>query len=133
MPTFEDNTSTTAAPEEVWKLLYDPMRFPDWWSGFERVAAGDAKGGDADITVWPAGYPDFPMPQLVRTTTRDHRVVVSCTISDLIFDWRLEALEPGTKISVRVEIPEAETARLETQQRVVAQSLRKLAELARTS
>jgi uncharacterized protein YndB with AHSA1/START domain len=31
MPTFEDTTITSSAPEEVWKALYDLARFPEWW------------------------------------------------------------------------------------------------------
>jgi uncharacterized protein YndB with AHSA1/START domain len=33
MPTFDDSTNTPAAPEDVWMLLYDPLRFPEWWTG----------------------------------------------------------------------------------------------------
>lgn len=29
MPEFEDRARSDAPPEEVWKLLYDPARFPD--------------------------------------------------------------------------------------------------------
>lgn len=31
-----------APPEEVWKLLYDPARFPEWWAGIAAVEAGEA-------------------------------------------------------------------------------------------
>jgi uncharacterized protein YndB with AHSA1/START domain len=130
MPTFDDRTTTSAGPLEVWKILYDPLRFPEWWAGIADAEAGDARGGTADITVFPEGYPDFPMPQLVETRAQDHRVVVSCTVSDLVFDWRLEPVGTGTAIGVHVEIPEREAVRLATQQAVVAASLRRLAELA---
>jgi uncharacterized protein YndB with AHSA1/START domain len=130
MPIFDDEMTTTASPRQVWKLLYDPMRFPDWWSGFESAAAGDANGGPGDVTLYPDGYPDFPLPQIVDMRTQDHRVVVSCTVSDLVFDWRLEPCGAGTRISVHVEIPEKEQARLAAQRQVVTSSLRRLAELA---
>jgi uncharacterized protein YndB with AHSA1/START domain len=130
MPTFNDATTTTATPLAVWQILYDPMRFPEWWSGFSTVRRGDASGGSADITVWPDGYPDFPMPQLMETRSRDHRVVVSCTVSDIVFDWRLDVAPGGTTIAVHVEIPDKEAARLAAQQEIVSSSLRRLAELA---
>jgi uncharacterized protein YndB with AHSA1/START domain len=133
MPTFDDETTTAAPARAVWKVLYDPLRFAEWWSGFATVAPGDANGGRADVTVYPDGYPDFPLPQIVETRTADRRVVVSCTVSDLVFDWRLEPLDPGTRISVHVEIPEQESARLATQRDVVSTSLRRLAELAERS
>jgi hypothetical protein len=134
MPSFDDETWTAAAPEEVWKALYDPMRFPEWWDGLATVTPGDAKGGDGDITLYPEGYPDFPMPQQLTTRTSQRQVIVSCMVSDLIFDWRLEPLDgdAGTRIAVHVEIPEQEAARLPAQREVVARSLRNLAIVATT-
>ena len=130
MPVFDDRTTTSAPAVRVWKILYDPLRFAEWWAGFGSVEPGDAKGGDAEITMYPDGYPDFPMPQHVSSSSHEQRVVVSCTISDLIFEWRLEPDPTGTVISVHVEIPEREAARLATQQEYVASSLRRLAALA---
>ena len=130
MPEFRDVITTPAPPEEVWKLLYDSSRFPDWWEGIETVQDGDAKGGGGDLTFYPDGYPDFPMPQLLETSRDDGRVKISCLVSDLRFEWRLEELDGGTRISVEVEIPEEEAARLETQQDAIAASLRNLAALA---
>ena len=37
MPEFEDRARSDAPPEDVWKLLYDPARFPDWWAGIGSV------------------------------------------------------------------------------------------------
>lgn len=130
MLTFDDSADSAAPPEDVWKLLYDPLRFGDWWCGLDRVTSGDASGGDADVTLWSAAYPDFPLPQRVSTSTVDHHVVVSCTVSDLVFDWRLEPLDPGTRVSVHVQIPEREAARVPQQRDEVSQSLRRLVTLA---
>jgi hypothetical protein len=83
--------------------------------------------------MYPDGYPDFPMPQLLRTDRADGRVSVSCLVSDLSFEWRLEPLENGeggTRISVDVEIPDEEAHRLDTQREAISSSLGKLAELA---
>lgn len=130
MPVFDDQLTTAAEPEDVWKLLYDPLRFPLWWAGFGAATPGDANGGDADVTLWPTDYPDFPLPQMVSSRPVDRQVVVSCTVSELVFEWRLEPLEPGTRISVHVEIPEKESFREGAQRQVVTQSLHRLAELA---
>ena len=135
MPSFHDTATTPAAPEEVWKALYDPARFPEWWAGVETVDAGApvaGDGGESRFTLYPDGYPDFPMPQLVRTDRTAGRVTISCLVSDLRFEWRLAALEPGpgTRIEVFVEIPEAEAERLETQRDVIAASLERLARVA---
>jgi uncharacterized protein YndB with AHSA1/START domain len=131
MPTFDDSTTTPAPPEDVWKLLYDPVRFVDWWEGIEAIRA-EGHEGQGDITMYPTGYPDFPMPQNLRTDGDGRGVTISCLVSDLVFAWRLEPLADadGTRIAVHVEIPEQEAHRLDDQRAVVSASLRSLAALA---
>jgi uncharacterized protein YndB with AHSA1/START domain len=131
MPAFDDSTIAGAPPEEVWKLLYDPTRFAEWWEGVETVEPS-GHDGRGDITIYPDGYPDFPMPQQLRTNVDGHRVTISCLVSDLVFEWRLEPLDAGTRIGVHVEIPEREAHRLDVQRGAVSASLRSLAELAAT-
>ena len=126
MPSFHDSADSDAAPEEVWKLLYDPSRFPHWWTGIETVEV-DA---ERSYTMYPDGYPDFPMAQLLDTRRDEQRVTVSCLVSDLSFEWRLEPHGAGTRISVEVEVPEAEARRLDTQREIIRASLRRLAALA---
>jgi uncharacterized protein YndB with AHSA1/START domain len=127
MPSFHDATTSTAAPEEVWKLLYDPSRFPEWWAGTGTVELGAA---DGEYTMYPDGYPDFPMAQLLDTARAEQRVTVSCLVSDLRFEWRLEPDGDGTLITVDVEIPQAEARRLDSQREVIGASMRRLAALA---
>jgi hypothetical protein len=131
MPQFDDETTTAAPVEEVWKLLYDPARFPEWWAGVATVQR-HAHDGRGDFTLYPDGYPDFPMPQGLRTDGDGRTVTISCLVSDLIFEWRLQPLpgDDGTRIAVHVEIPEQEADRLEAQRGAVSASLRSLAELA---
>jgi uncharacterized protein YndB with AHSA1/START domain len=126
MPTFDDSTTTTAPVEEVWKLLYDPVRLVEWWDGIERIEA-HGTDGKGDVTIWPEGYPDFPMPQNLRTDADGRSVTISCLVSDLVFEWRLEPLDDGTLIAVHVEIPEEEAARLDDQRAAIGRSLRALA------
>jgi uncharacterized protein YndB with AHSA1/START domain len=128
MPSFHDSADAKAAPEEVWKLLYDPARFPDWWAGIGTVEVGEE---DGSYTMYPEGYPDFPMAQLLDTAREQQRVTVSCLVSDLRFDWGLEPLDDGhgTRITVDVEIPESEAARLDSQRDAIRHSLANLAEL----
>lgn len=127
MPSFDDSTLTSATPEDVWMLLYDPVRFPEWWTGI----ASTTLGGDGDYTMFVEGYPDFPMPQALDTSPQDRQVTISCMVSDLVFQWHLEPADGGgTKISVHVDIPQAEVARLDMQREVIGSSLRNLGELA---
>jgi uncharacterized protein YndB with AHSA1/START domain len=126
MPSFHDTATSAAAPEDVWKLLYDPSRFPDWWAG---VATVEVKGS-GEYTIYPDGYPDFPMAQLLETQRDQGRVTVSCLVSDLRYDWRLDPAGDGTRISVDVEIPDAEAHRLESQRGIISASVKRLAEVA---
>jgi uncharacterized protein YndB with AHSA1/START domain len=132
MPAFEESTVSAAQPEEVWKLLYDPARFPEWWAGVGSVTAGADREAGGDFTIYPEGYPDFPMPHALTSSQEGGTVKISCLVSDLLFDWRLRPAGPGggTVICVSVEIPEREAHRLETQQEVIRQSLARLAERA---
>lgn len=131
MPAFDDATTTPAPVEDVWKLLYDPSRFPEWWQGVEAVTPR-AHEGRGDFTLYPDGYPDFPMPQELRSDAASGRVTISCLVSDLVFEWRLAPLpgSDGTEIAVHVELPEHEAHRLDGQREVVQASLRALATLA---
>jgi hypothetical protein len=127
MQTFDHSAVSAAPPEEVWKLLYDPTQFPRWWAGTGSVeTAGDV----GDYTMYPEGYPDFPMPQALKTSRENGAVTISCLVSDLCFDWRLRPVGSGTEISVHVEIPDHEAHRLDAQRAIIGQSVRKLAELA---
>jgi len=130
MPSFHDAAETSAEPQQVWKLLYDPARFPEWWAGIGTVELGGEQ--DGAYTMYPDGYPDFPMAQVLESARDESRVTVSCLVSDLRFEWGLEPLArgAGTRISVDVEIPDAEAARLESQRETIRSSLAKLAELA---
>jgi|tagenome__1003787_1003787.scaffolds.fasta_scaffold20884192_3 uncharacterized protein YndB with AHSA1/START domain len=127
MPEFALTAHARAPVEEVWKLLHDPARFPEWWSGVETVAVGaDGKG----YTMWPVGYPDFPMAQRVQAEPGDGRVTISCLVSDLVFRWRLRADGETTDVEVEVELPEHEAHRLPGQRDALQRSLRNLAGLA---
>jgi uncharacterized protein YndB with AHSA1/START domain len=126
LPTFDDSATSRAPVEEVWKLLYDPARMVEWWEGIERIEPS----GEGEITVYPDGYPEFPMPQSLRTAGDGRGLTISCLVSYLVYEWRLEPLDPGTRIRVHVEIPEEEAHRLESQRAGVSASLRSLAALA---
>ena len=126
MPAFDDSATAAAPVEEVWKLLYDPARMVEWWVGIERVEPS----GAGEITIYPDGYPDFPMPQELRTASDGRGLTISCLVSYLVYEWRLEPLGDDTRISVHVEIPEEEAHRLEAQRAGVSASLRSLAALA---
>jgi uncharacterized protein YndB with AHSA1/START domain len=129
MPSFALTTHTDAPVEEVWKLLHDPAWFPQWWAGVATVRPGE----HGDYTMWPAGYPDFPMAQRLRTERVDGRVTISCLVSDLEFRWQLREAGDGTDIEVQVDLPDSEAHRLPGQRETLTESLGRLAALAGTA
>jgi Activator of Hsp90 ATPase homolog 1-like protein len=126
MPGFALSTDCRAPVEEVWKLLFDPARFPDWWAGIESVRK-DASG---QFTLWPAGYPDFPMPQKLRVDQADGRVIISCQVFAIDVVWQLAEAGAGTSIHVNVTLPDSEAHRLDGQHHLIEESLRRLTTLA---
>lgn len=108
MPTFDDHARSAAPVEQVWKLLHDPSRLPDWWTG---------------------------RPTQLRTDRRDGAVTMSCVQSDMRFDWRLDLADDGraTDIAVHVDIPDRHADLLTTQREAVHRAVHALARLAEHS
>jgi uncharacterized protein YndB with AHSA1/START domain len=129
MPGFTLTGYADAPAEEVWKLLFDPTRFPEWWRGIETVR----REGEGAFVMWPDGYPDFPMPQRLRTDQAHGRVMISCQVSDIDVTWQLAEHAHGTAIEVRVELPDAEAHRLVGQRAAIRDSLAALAALAEST
>jgi uncharacterized protein YndB with AHSA1/START domain len=134
VPSFSGSTTVAAPPEEVWKILYDPARFADWWAHIAWVEPGGS-GAVGDYTISTTAQPDFPTPQRLETVHEDRRVVFSCMVTDLRFDWRLEPLDGGTatRISVHVDIPEDKAHYLDAEREAISISLSRLATLAFSS
>jgi hypothetical protein len=70
------------------------------------------------------------MPQRLRAEQHAGRVTMSCQVSDIDFAWQLAEVADGTKITVRVDLPEAEAHRLDGQRELITTSLAALAGLA---
>lgn len=131
MPAFDDEAMVDSPPEEVFKLLHDPARMPEWWHGIGSVADVHPGAEGTDFTLYPDGWPDFPMAQSLRASADGRRVTVSCHVSFLEFAWSLEeADQDRTRVSVHVELPEEEAHRLADQRAAVRASLERLATVA---
>jgi len=71
MPQFDDEILVRAPLEEVWKLVHDPSRYPEWWTGI-----GSVEPAPDGYTMYPEGWPDYPMPQRLQTSSADGRVTI---------------------------------------------------------
>src|SRR5215207_5735677 len=87
MPHIDDEVLIPAPLEEVWKLVHDPTRYPEWWTGIGRVG----ETADDGHTMYPEGWPDYPMPQRLNSSSAHGRVTISCLVSDLEYRWQLTA------------------------------------------
>src|ERR671936_1440496 len=128
MREFEDSARSEASPQEVWKILYDPMRFTEWWEGMETTSVGDG-----EFTFQQVGVPELQLPNRLEVRDAGSAVVISCLLHDFVYDWRLEPLDGGgaTQISVRVAIPDEKVEHFEEFQRaMMGASVRRLAEIA---
>ena len=126
MPGYTLTGRAQAPVEDVWKLLFDPSRLPEWWMGVETVRV-DAQD---EYTVWPDGMPDFPMPQVMRTDRVNGRVLMSCQVSDIEFAWQLAEDGDGTGITLRVTAAEPTASVLAEKRPSLAASVVALAALA---
>ena len=128
MPSFDNDILVPAPLEDVWKLVHDPTRYPEWWTGIGSVDEAAPDG----YTLYPEGWPDFPMPQRLKASSADGRVTISCLVSDLEYRWHLTADGERTRVELHVDIPEAEAHRLDAQSAAMASALTRLADLAST-
>lgn len=120
MASFDDAADTAAPPEDVFKLLYSPEQFSRWW-GCLQIEGNPA----------PSKHPDFGLPRVVSSSRGEGRVTISCSLADIVFDWRLEQRpQGGTTIAVHVEVPDAYQLDLEGQKALIGMSLRQLADVA---
>ena len=126
MPGFTLTAPAAAPVEEVWKLLFDPTRFPEWWAGIATARVAEAGA----YTIWPDGQPDYPMPQQMRADRGAGRVAMSCKVNDIEFSWQLAENGDGTGITVRVVIAPASAHQLDRTRELLAASLPRLAALA---
>jgi uncharacterized protein YndB with AHSA1/START domain len=126
MPAFAMSALCRGPVEEVWKLLFDPARFPEWWVGIEAVS----KDAPDQFTLWLAWKPDFPMPQKLRVDEANERITISCQVHDIDMVWQLAEAGTGTAVSVTVTLPETEAHLLEAQRWLIGKSLHRLTALA---
>jgi len=136
---FTESAVAAVRPREVWKILHDPGRFPEWWAGYasiEDVGAIDEAEKRFTAYLDKAVYEDMdprrPMDMALRTHGDGERVVVSCLVADIEFDWHLQPLNGGreTRIDVAVAVPERRANRYELMRRIVDDSIPRLIRLA---
>lgn len=121
MPEFEQGAECRAPVREVWKLLYDPARYMEWWDGTERVEIVDGAA-----TRYTSTYPGTAFPTGVAGGAAGDRVTISCIATDIVYDWTLTPVPAGCAVRVRVALPERFADRLPGQQEGMRTSIARL-------
>lgn len=103
MTCFEETAVCRASALVVWKLLYDPNRFVDWWSGVVRSetrAAGAVIRTESD--------PDFEVPLRMSPLREGSGVMMRCLVTDTVWIWGLEPHPQGCLVRMRLEVSAAD-------------------------
>jgi len=130
MPCFEASSATSAPIEEVWKLLVDPTRYPEWWAGIAAVE--QPQGSNDSFTLYHPDEPALPWPQEIERRSGD-QLIISCMTSAMRYEWQLSAVRDQTHVDVRVEIPDDWANHLTSQREPIGRSLEQLTALAQRS
>src|ERR687888_70636 len=91
---FDDSARSEAPPEEVWKILYDPVRFTEWWEGMETTSVGDG-----EFTFQQVGVPELQLPN--RLDGRATMVSVHVQIPDEKVERLADSQREAIRASVR--------------------------------
>jgi hypothetical protein len=119
---FEETVVCRAPALQVWKLLHDPTRFPEWWVGITR-SQPTADGAVVQHSAWEHG--DLP---LFVTATRDSPgVVIRCPATGRVYSWALEPHPDGCRVRVRVEVPDGQYEQLRLRRETMLATLPQLA------
>jgi hypothetical protein len=105
MPVIEAQTLIPATAEEVFKVLHDPTRHPEWLVGVDAVE-GVRRSDDAlRFTLGSSEHPGTRLEQL-QEPLAGGGIVMTCLYYGIRFRWRLIADGEATRVLARVEVPE---------------------------
>ncbi len=107
MADFEETMLCRAPALEVWKLLHDPFRFTEWWSGVSRVEV--TPGG---VAVYTDNQPGLAYPLHINLTGDSSSVRITCLLTEDIHIWTLQSHPDGCLVRVRVEAAPGEETQL---------------------
>ena len=89
-------------PDEVWELLGDPRRHPEWWPKVIEVRGERFEQGDsyAQVTKAPIGEQETTFIVDERDDLRQIRM--RCVDTGMYADWRLTEARASTFLDVEI-------------------------------
>lgn len=118
---YEEAATCHAPVEAVWTLLYDPARFPEWWEATEHSEpiAGGANRYTRDA-------PDVALPTRIHGGPERSRVVISCQVAELVWEWTLEPDEAGCRVRLNMQLADADAHLFDSARADMRASIRRL-------
>jgi uncharacterized protein YndB with AHSA1/START domain len=109
MPTVSRARELGASPDEVWRVVSDPERLPDWWPGVSRVEEVSA-GAWTKVLTSPRGKPIRADYSLVESRQPErlvwrHEVEESPferILAESLTEIELDPAGSGTRVTVTV-------------------------------
>lgn len=126
MIAIEESMLCHAPPLHVWKLLYDPARFSEWWSGVQR--SEPSRDG---ANFYLGEQREGPFAMHIATARESSRILIRCMATDDLYTWTLEPHPEGCRVRVRVEVAANEAERAQARHDSLLASLPKLAAVAK--
>ena len=105
MPVIEAEALVAAPAEEVFKVLHDPTRHPEWWVGVDTVEGVHRQDDALRFWVDSRDYPGVRLEQR-QTPLAGGGIVMTCVQHGIHFRWRLVPEGDATRVQAHVEIPD---------------------------
>lgn len=100
MPSFEETAVCRVPARTVWKLLHDPNRFVDWWSGLVR-----SEPGSHGALIRADYAPEVEVPLRINPLREGSGVMMRCLVTDTVYSWQLQPHPQGCLVRMRVDVP----------------------------
>ena len=128
MPVIEAQALVAAPAEEVFKVLHDPTRHPEWWVGVDTI---EGVRREEDALRFTLRSPDDPGAILEQRQEplADGGIVMTCLQYGVSFRWRLIPEGDGTRVHAHVEVPDHSRKLTDGYRRKIPASLKRLAAL----
>jgi uncharacterized protein YndB with AHSA1/START domain len=105
MPVIEAEALVGAPAEEVFKILHDPTRHPEWWVGLDTIESVRTQDDTLRFSVYSRDYPGTRLEQR-QEPLAGGGIVMTCLQYGIRFRWRLTPEGDATRVHAHVEIPE---------------------------
>lgn len=130
MPDFEDSRVVSAAPSDVWSLVSDRQRLPDW---VPTIAASHAEGehgveaqGESHGHTYDA-HGNFDADDSARRLQWD-----SARYSGYRGELTVTESDSGSRVAIRVSVPEAPPGSEEEMKKGITETLDRIEQLSQT-